>query len=83
MSRMAADKYERADTSHPRVFAKSAVLKASTVPFVTLRENIQTFLNQIKLIVDAAPADMGGLVIDEIELHAQIDAAGNVAPAGE
>jgi hypothetical protein len=57
---------------------KSATAKATEVTVSTLQENMRRFLSNLDAIISAAPKDVGGLALDEVEIHAQIDGKGNV-----
>ena len=48
---------------------KTATVEASEVAVSTLQENMHLFLESI----DAAPKDVGGFVLDEVEICSQID----------
>jgi len=48
----------------------------------TIQNNMRGFLEGLDQIITASPHDVGGLALDEIEVHAQIDAKGNVGIAG-
>lgn len=61
---------------------KTATAKASEVAVSTLQENMRSFLNSLDTIISAAPKDVGGLVLDEVEICAQIDSKGNVGIYG-
>ena len=57
---------------------KTATAKASEVAVSTLQENMRLFLESLDTIISASPKDVGGLVLDEVEICAQIDSKGNV-----
>lgn len=48
----------------------------------TIQNNMCGFLESLDKIIAASPQDVGGLALDEIEVHAQIDGKGNVGIAG-
>jgi len=60
---------------------KTATAKASEVAVSTLQENMHLFLESIG-IISTTPKDVGGLVLDEVEICAQIDIKGNVGIYG-
>ena len=57
---------------------KSAAAKASEVTVSTLQENMRRFLNSLDTILSGSPKDVGGLTLDEVEIHAQIDGKGMI-----
>ena len=61
---------------------KTATTKASEVAVSTLKENMRLFLESLDTIISASPKDVGGLVLDEVEIYAQIDSKGNVGISG-
>jgi hypothetical protein len=61
---------------------KTATAKASEVAVSTLQENMRLFLESLDTIISASPKDVGGLVLDEVEICAQIDSKGNVGIYG-
>lgn len=61
---------------------KSAAAKASEVAVDTLQENMCRFLSSLDVIISASPKNVGGLMLDEVEIYAQIDSKGNVGIAG-
>ena len=61
---------------------KTATAKASEVAVSTLQVNMRSFLNSLDTIISAAPKDVGGFVLDEVEIFAQIDSKGNVGIYG-
>ena len=61
---------------------KSATAKASEVSVNTLQENMRRFLSSLDTIISVSPKDVGGLTLDEVEIHAQIDGKGNVGVSG-
>jgi len=61
---------------------KTATAKASAVAVSTLQENMRLFLSNLDNIISASPKDVGGLVLDEVEICAQIDSKGNVGICG-
>ena len=77
-----------ATTSPPEVrrglggVMKTATAKASEVAVSTLQENMRLFLECLDTIISASPKDVGGLVLDEVEICAQIDSKGNVGIYG-
>ena len=61
---------------------QSAAGKASEVAVTTMQENMGKFLHALGLILSAPPEDMGGLVLDTVEVSAQIDSKGNIGITG-
>ena len=61
---------------------KTATAKVSEVAVSTLQENMRIFLESLDTIISASPKDVGGLVLDEVEICAQIDSKGNVGIYG-
>jgi len=61
---------------------KTATTKASGVAVSTLQENMRLFLESLDTIISAAPNNVGGLALDEVEICAQIDSKGNVGIYG-
>jgi hypothetical protein len=55
-------------------YAKVAVNKLQT--------NMVQFIENIGSIIDSTPKEVGGLTLDEIEIHANIDSKGNVGLLG-
>jgi hypothetical protein len=58
-----------------------AINRASEVAVDTLKSNIQAFLRQLDDVLSAAPPNVGGMEIDQVEFHAQVDSQGNVGIA--
>ena len=56
--------------------------KAAAHPFEvavsTLHENLRHFLNGLDAVISASPSTVGGMTLEEVEVHAQIDGKGNV-----
>lgn len=48
----------------------------------TLQENLRRFLNQMDTVIGESPKDVGGLRLDEVEIHVQIDGKGNIGLLG-
>ena len=61
---------------------KTATAKASEVAVSTLQENMRLFLESLDTIINESPKDVGGFVLDEVEICAQIDSKGNVGIYG-
>jgi hypothetical protein len=61
---------------------KSATTKASAVTVGILQENLCHFLSGLDTILNGSPKEVGGLTLDEVEIHAQIDGKGNVGLSG-
>ena len=60
---------------------KDKALRASKVGVDTLQENMRIFLSQVDTVMSTSPKEIGGLRLEEIEIHAQIDGKGNVGLA--
>ena len=61
---------------------KSAAIKASAVTVGALQETPCHFLIGLDAIIGGSPNEIGGLTLDEVEIHAQIDSKGNVGLSG-
>jgi hypothetical protein len=48
----------------------------------TIQGNMRAFLQGLDEIISASPTDVGGLTLEEVEVHAQIDGKGNVGISG-
>lgn len=57
---------------------KNAAAKASEVAVSTLQANMCRFLSCLDTIISTSPKEVGGLTLDEVEIHAQIDGKGNI-----
>jgi hypothetical protein len=57
---------------------KNAAAQASEVAVSTLQENLRRFLSSLDTILSNSPKEVGGLALDEVEIHVQIDSKGNV-----
>jgi hypothetical protein len=57
---------------------KLATARAVEVPVATLQESMRRFMSSLDTIISASPKGIGGLTLDEVEVHVQIDAKGNV-----
>jgi hypothetical protein len=65
-----------------RDVAETARERGVKAAIATVQANMQSFLEGLGKIIEACPRDIGGLALDEIEVHAQIDGKGNVGIAG-
>lgn len=54
---------------------------ARTISVDTLKQNINSFLEDMNTIISDAPQKMGELTLDEIEINTQFDAKGNIGIA--
>jgi hypothetical protein len=54
----------------------------SVITVTTLQENICRFLQSLDTIISTSPKEVGGFLLDEIEILAQIDGKGNVGLSG-
>src|SRR5262249_984990 len=61
---------------------KNAARQASEVAVSTVQGNLRCFLSSLDTILSASPTEIGGLMLDEVEIHAQIDSKGNVGISG-
>ncbi len=61
---------------------KSAAVQASEVAVSTVQGNLCHFLSSLDTILSASPTEIGGLMLDEVEIHAQIDSKGSVGISG-
>ncbi len=61
---------------------QQATTKAQAVAVTTLQDNMCRFLNSLDAILKASPKEVGGLTLDEVEIHVQIDGKGNVGIQG-
>lgn len=59
-----------------------AVAKATTLSTSLLKQNMALFMKSLGEILGAAPKEISGLVIDEVEIHALIDQKGNIGING-
>lgn len=57
---------------------KHVAAKASEVTVSTLQKNMVRFLTGLDAIISAAPKEVGGLTLDELDIHLQVDSKGNV-----
>jgi len=57
---------------------KNVASQASAVAVSTVAENLRRFLSSLDTILSTSPKEVGGLTLDEIEIHAQVDSKGNV-----
>lgn len=48
----------------------------------TLQDNMRRFLSNLDTIISTPTKEVGGLSLDEVEIHANIDSKGNVGIAG-
>jgi hypothetical protein len=65
-----------------RESAQKASVEASEVTVGALQENLRGFLNHMDAVISDSPKAVEGLVIDEVEIHVQIDGKGNVGLLG-
>lgn len=61
---------------------KAAAGNVSEVAVSKLQENMQNFLKSLDTVMSLAPHEVGGLTLDEVELHVQIDGKGNIGIIG-
>lgn len=65
-----------------RESVQTASAEASEVAVSTLQENLRGFLQHMDAVIGESPEAVGGLAIDEVEIHVQIDGKGNVGLLG-
>lgn len=65
-----------------REVVETATAGAAEVAVGTLQENLRRFLNQMDTVIGESPKDVGGLRLDEVEIHVQIDGKGNIGLLG-
>ena len=56
--------------------------QAVEVTVNTLQENMRRLLSSLNTIITTSPKEVGGLALDVIEIHANIDGKGNIGIAG-
>lgn len=56
--------------------------KMSEVAVTTMQENMSRFLHSLSLILDTQSEEVAGLVLDQVEINAQIDGKGNIGITG-
>ncbi len=61
---------------------QSAASRVSAVAVATVRDNLRSFLTGLDAVLNGAPKEVGGLTLDEVEIHAQIDGKGNIGLTG-
>lgn len=61
---------------------KNAASRVSEVAVSTMQENMRRFLTSLDTIIGTSPKEVGGLTLDEVEIHAQIDSNGNIGITG-
>lgn len=54
----------------------------SEVSISTLQKNMEQFLIALDVVMSKSSRKVGGLSLDEIEIHSQIDSQGNVGISG-
>jgi hypothetical protein len=62
--------------------AEGIVGRASEVAITTLQENMRRFLHDLGVILSVPSKGTGGLVLDTVEVSAQIDSKGNIGITG-
>jgi hypothetical protein len=62
--------------------ARSGSTEASQVAISTLRANVKEALSGLDTVMNGAPETLGGLALDEVEVHLSVDGKGNVGLAG-
>jgi hypothetical protein len=65
-----------------RETVQAATGEVSEVAVSTLQGNLRGFLHHIDAIIGESPKEVGGLALEQIELHVQIDGKGNVGLLG-
>lgn len=66
----------------PEKALHNASSKAQAVTVAALRENTRRFLTALDTVLRAAPKDIGGMALEEVEIHAQLDSKGNLGILG-
>jgi hypothetical protein len=61
---------------------KSVSSQIAYVAVNELEKNMSQFLNNLNTIISNSPKEVGGLALDEIEIHANIDSKGNISLLG-
>ena len=61
---------------------ENVVNKGTEIAIEVLQDNITRFIKGLDRILESSPKTIGGLELDEIELHASIDGKGNVGLVG-
>jgi len=61
---------------------KRASTKTSEVSVSTLQENMCHFLSSLDTIISSSPKEIGGLILEEMEICVQIDGKGKVGITG-
>lgn len=61
---------------------KNATNWFTEVTVNTLQENMCQFLSNLDQIISTSPKEVGGLTLDEVEIHVQIDGKGNIGITG-
>lgn len=56
--------------------------KLAEVTVKTMQDNMCQFIKNLDTIMASSPKEVGGLTLDEIEIHANIDSKGNISIAG-
>jgi len=54
----------------------------SKVAVTSMENNMRQFISSLDRIIGASPKEVGGLSLDEIEIHANIDGKGNIGISG-
>ena len=57
---------------------KNAAGNASEVAVSTLQENMRRFLTSLDEVMSASPEEIGGMRLEEVQMHLHIDARGNI-----
>jgi hypothetical protein len=68
------------DGSRSPIKKTKEVFEAVTVD--TLKNNIHLFLANLDTVITESPKDIGGLALDTVEIHAQIDGKGKIGITG-
>lgn len=61
---------------------KNAASLGTEIAVEVLQENIKAFISGLDSILSSSPKNIGGLELDEIEIHANIDGKGNIGIVG-
>ena len=61
-----------------RDLARSVSQGASQVAVSTIQDNLQRFVHAIDGMFETLPKKVGGLALEKVEIHAEIDGKGNI-----
>jgi len=61
---------------------KKASGRITKVAVTSVQDNMRQFLTSLDNIMSSSPKEIGGLLLDEVEIHANIDGKGNIGISG-